>query len=335
MIWLKLMLSMVLLCCLPACACAENVGISAWLPYWELDDALGEADSLSTTLDELVAFAAIFDRNDAPKMLEDADTLWREMSAYEEDVALYLSVVNDLEIAEGQYDNKSTDLLRRLFKDDESISRHIEQLFQLVDTYDVAGLEIDYENMKSDAELWARFTVFVDKLYQQLSREGIKLRVVLSWDAPKYAQLPEGPEYSVMCYNLYGYHSGPGPKADIAFLEQTCQLYENVPGVVRMAFATGGFDWHGDSITALTQLEAETMLDESGVTPERDPLSGALKATLTLDGTTHELWYADATTLKDWQAITSIYGFDQIDLFRLGGNDLTDWQDNLLAAQTK
>lgn len=333
--WLKRMLCVILLCCLPALACAEGERIGAWLPYWELDDALMEAEMLYTTLDEMVAFAAIFDQSDAPMMLDDADTLWREMSAYKDDTTLYLSVVNDLEIAEGQYDNKSTDLLRRLFKDDESISRHIEQLFQLVDKYRVTGLEIDYENMKSDTELWARFTVFIEKLYQQLSREGIKLRVVLSWDAPKYAQLPEGPEYSVMCYNLYGYHSGPGPKADIAFLEQTCQLYENVPGVVRMAFATGGFDWHQDNIAALTQLEAEALLDGAGVTPERDPLSGALHATLSLEGVTHEIWYADATTLKDWRDIAAIYGFKHIDLFRLGGNNLTDWQDNLLAAQAE
>lgn len=314
-------------------AAVEADSLAAWLPYWETDASMEEAQALTDQMDELVAFAAIFDSNDSPLMLPDAEALYDELKLCAPDTDVYLSVVNDLEIADGQYENKSADLLRRLFKDDDSISRHISQLFKLVDDYHLTGLEIDYENIKSDTALWERFGVFIEKLYQQLSRENVKLRVVLSWDAPNFVTLPEGPEYSVMCYNLYGYHSGPGPKADIAFLEQTCANYQNVPGRVRMAFATGGFDWCGGKISAFTQLAAEALLEKAAVTPERDALSGAMHATFTLEGETHELWYADGTTLKTWSQLVALYGFHAVDLFRLGGNNLTDWQTTLLGAQ--
>lgn len=32
-----------------------------------------------------------------------------------------------------------------------------------------------------------------------------------------------------MCYNLFGTHSGPGPKADRAFLEQMVARMSNIP----------------------------------------------------------------------------------------------------------
>ena len=38
---------------------------------------------------------------------------------------------------------------------------------------------------------------------------------------PMDAPYSVGPEYMVMLYNLYGLHSGPGPKADGPFIEKT------------------------------------------------------------------------------------------------------------------
>jgi len=234
---------------------------------------------------------------------------------------VYLSVVNDRQTRSGA-EGKSTALLRRLLSSDEAITRHIDDLIMLVDSTRVEALEIDYENLGDDTALWQRFTLFIRELHAQLARDGISLRVVLPWDAPKYATLPQGPEYSVMCYNLYGPHSGPGPKADFAFLDEIASLYAALPGPVRMAFATGGFDWSAAGVESLTQQQAETRLSRLGVTPTRDAASGALTAEYSLDGAAHTLWYADSQTLLAWQERTA--DFAGFDLFRLGGNSLND-----------
>lgn len=299
-----------------------------WLPYWEAESALEETTTLEDEIDTAIAFGAIFDSEDKPLMLPEADQLLRSLQSSRQGPVM-LSIVNDVQLASGEYDNKSPELLRRLLKDDEAISRHIEQLFALVDTYGLSGLEIDYEAIKNDVGLWERFAVFIERLYQQFSAQGLKLRVVLSWDAPKYITLPEGPEYSVMCYNLYGYHSGPGPKADIAFLEEICRLYQPYVTNTHMAFATGGFDWGQEGIQALTQLKAQQRMTEKNVQPVRDPGSGTLTGTYTDESGSHTVWYADAQTLALWKQTVRKHGFVQIDLFRMGGNDLTDWHRNL------
>ncbi len=302
---------------LPGCAWADGLG--AWLPYWDASAALEEAQAL--TLDHAIAFAALFDEDDRPMLPPEAeDLLWDMQVAFVgTDTQVYLSVVNDQQTRSGTV-GKSTALLHRLLGSDKAMERHIDDLIMLVDSARVDALEIDYENLGSDAALWQRFTLFIAQLHQFLQRDGIALRVVLPWDAPRYATLPEGPEYTVMCYNLFGTHSGPGPKADYAFLTEIAQLYADAPRPLRMAFATGGYDWSAAGVESLTQQEAERRLALLGATPARDATSGALTATYTMDGASHTLWYADGETLRLWQE--HMAAFDGFDLFRLGGNHL-------------
>lgn len=330
--WMLIPLMLMLALC-PAVG-QEESSYSAWLPYWVLDDAMDEAEALSGQLDMLVAFAAILDENDHPFLLDETETLLLAMQRAFGKERVALSVVNDVQVAQGEYVNKTTDPLRRLFADEEAMNQHIARLLTLVDTYELAGIEIDYENIKDDAALWAQYAVFIQKLYEQMKAEGLTLRVVLSWDAPRYVSLPEGPEYVVMCYNLYGYHSGPGPKADFSFLNETAQLYASVPDEVSMAFATGGFEWvNGSVVSALTQVQAEELLAQQGVTPRRDEDSGALYAQFELDGEIHIVWYADGETLARWCAHMQEKGFESFDFFRLGGNVLSDWEQTVLSLQ--
>src|SRR5690606_32889434 len=113
----------------------------------------------------------------------------------------------------------------------------------LVEAYDLDGVEIDYERI-GDGD-WDNMTAFIAALYQELSARGLSLRVVLEPRAPiERLSLPRGPVYVMMAYNLYGSHSGPGPKADDAFIRQLAKRMDRLPGSQnRIAFATGGFDW--------------------------------------------------------------------------------------------
>lgn len=299
--------------------------MGAWLPCWDASAALEEASALADQLDQVCTFAASFDQGGRLILPEEARSLLLELQVAfaGTDTEVYLSVVNDLDS-----EAKSTRLLERLLATDTSLNSHIDDLIMLVDSTRVEFLEIDYENLGSDTRLWQRFTSFIEKLYQLLEQDGISLRVVLPWDAPRYALLPHGPEYSVMCYNLYGLHSDPGPKADFAFLEEIAALYAGIPNV-RMALASGGFEWSANETRSLTQQQAETLLQRYDITPVRDETSGALTASYTLDGTSRTLWYADAQTLRLWQE--HLPGFAGFDLFRLGGNNTADWLTHLMS----
>jgi spore germination protein YaaH len=305
-------------------------GYCAWIPYWDYASAFDEVDEIAGRLSSLVGFAGIFNTADQPFLLPDMQETQTCLNIlYSDDHAIYLSVVNDVELEDSVYDNKSSELLWRLLGSDSAIDAHIEDLMTLMHESGAEGLEIDYEAIQSDVNLWQRFVLFIERLYARTLSEGYPLRVVLAWDAVKYATFPEGPQYSIMCYNLYGFHSGPGPKADKEFLNQVFSINRALPGQPAVALATGGFDWCSDgSIVALTQTAAIALRDSFSVPADsvaRDTESGALFFSYADElGLTHEVWYADGETLSFWRSLAQDAGYRNFDLFRLGGNSISD-----------
>ena len=319
---------LVFLCLLSACAKAADEPVpeipdtpyacSVWLPYWDADAALEEARAFSDDVEALVCFEAFFDESGEIVLPPGSETILAETQAYS--VPVYLSLVNDVQQADGSIVQKSRDFLEGNLTTPSARSAHIAQIMRLIRSTGVSGLEIDYENFKKDTELWSAFTVFLRQLYAILSHNGISLRVVMECGAPKYAAFPEGPVYICMCYNLYGYHSGPGPKADIAFLKELGESWKAVPGEVHMAFASGGFLWAGDKVEkALTEQAAAQWLEANRAEASRDPDSGALRAVVR-SGKKYTVWYADGETLRVWRDTLRAAGYSHFDLFRLGGN---------------
>ena len=301
----------------PAFAEADY-GCSAWLTYWDADAALREVRGQADAWESLLCFEVYFDRNGNWIIPTESEELLEKMKTL--DVPIYVSLVNDVQQADGSFVQKSKDFLVQQLSTPTRRSAHIVKIMQLIRSHGISGLEIDYENLKKDTELWSAFTAFIEQLYDVLSHNGVSLRVVMECAAPEYASFPEGPVYSCMCYNLYGYHSGPGPKADIAFLKELGESWKSVPGEVHMAFATGGFVWAGKEVEkALTELEAQEWLKQQNATPKRDKGSGALKAVVYGDKK-YTVWYADGETLGIWRDTLRSMGYTHFDLFRLGGN---------------
>lgn len=308
----------------------RQLGYGAWVPYWDYTDAIDELDQIGSSLSDVVCFAAIFNSSDEVFLLPEAQEAQTCLNIlYSDEHTIYLSVVNDVEMDDSVYDNKSIDLLWRLLGTDAAMNAHIENLMQVLHESNAEGLEIDYEAIRADTGLCTRYALFVERLLQRTSSEGIPLRVVLSWDSALYATFPEGPQYSIMCYNLYGTHSGPGPKADRSFLEKVFSINHALPGQPAIAFATGGFDWSGDgTIVSLSQSEAVALQKEFAVPADgisRDEASQVLFYRYMDDqGLSHEVWYADGTTLAFWRSLGVNAGYVNFDLFRLGGNSLSD-----------
>jgi len=297
-----------------------------WIPYWDYAAAIGELPFCSGNTTALIGFGAIFDAQDRVRMVPDMVSTSGVLRSFQkEGTDIYLSFVNDIELATGGYSNKEWKLLERLFLDEASMDAHIADVLSVAAEYGVDGIEIDYENVEDGGDaLWQPFVRFIEKLYAQTEPLGLKLRVVLGWNFAQYASFPSGPEYVVMCYNLYGYHSGPGPKADANFLSDVYSINQSLPGRAVMAFATGGFDWASDgSITALTERQAGRLLggaDTLIASAERDEASRCMRFTYTKDGKTHEVWYADMDTLLYWRQLGIEAGYRDFALFRLGGN---------------
>lgn len=299
----------------------HNVELSAWIVDWQWESGMDDFKKITEGLSSLQAFAAYFDGTDNLYLTDVSRQALPQMIdvSQSSQVHVDLTVVNDRIGGEGLTVQKDPALITRLLATDESRNNHINNILDVVAKYDFDGVEIDYE--KIDDGDWNNVCIFYAELYQRLHALGKSLRIVLEPRTPiEELVLPEGPVYVMMAYNLYGSHSGPGPKADHAFITKLARRMDQVPGDSFIAFSAGGFDWtEGGKVAAVTERQAAILSQLSLDAPKRDAASGSIYFHyIDNTDTKHTVWYADHVTLSQWIDVSQRAGYNKIALWRLG-----------------
>ena len=294
--------------------------VSKWLTYWDLENGIRSLKQNDLNQD-ISFFAAYFNEDGeifVPKAL--SKSIYALVNANERsDARYYLTVVNDQINQDSSSSLKSTELVAKLIVDDSDRMNHINQLLDLVEEYNLDGIEIDYEGLTKAPELTQPYLEFLSQLYAAASQRSITLRVIIEYKMLKdeQYQFVEGPEYVIMCYNLFGSSSEPGPKANYDFLKHIVKLMERIPGKVIYALANGGFDW-GEEVQALTTKEAKALAKERCVVESRDQESSCLYYTYTDKyDKEHIVWYGDEETIKEWIEFLNKQGSENIAIWRL------------------
>jgi spore germination protein len=296
--------------------------LSAWLADWQWQNGLENLELLKEGLTSLQMFAAYFDQKDSLYFTEDYDEAMPEVLKLYEQSGLdhiYLTVVNDQIRPSGESLQKDPALITRLMSSEESRRKHADELIAAAEQYGFGGVELDYERVAD--EDWDKVLLFISDLYSRLQDNGKSLRIVLETRAKiEELKLPEGPDYVMMAYNLYGSHSGPGPKADHAFIKELAGRMSYLPGKPYIAFSVGGFDWQKDGkAKALTEVQASVLAKQTGSTVHRDEASGSVYFDYTAeDQAKHTVWYADDETLSQWIEDAQQAGYNKVAIWRLG-----------------
>ncbi|MEK5061695.1 glycosyl hydrolase family 18 protein [Paenibacillus sp. FSL H7-0326] len=306
--------------------------LSVWITDWQWEAGIEDWSALHKGTVDLQLFAAYFDERDElyfTETMSNALPRLHELTGVEadSDARIGLTLVNDIIHDDGSTVQKDPELLTRLTSTNESRARHMESITKIVERYGLDQIEIDYEQIKDQD--WPNMIRFYEELALELDEMNVSLRIVLEPKAPiEELKLPEGPEYVMMAYNLYGGHSGPGPKADMVFIKELAARMSHLPGDPIMAFSAGGFDWsEGSSTVSLTEKAAADLLDRYEITPERDTKSGSLYFNYTdEDGAPHTVWYANHETLQGWMEEAGREGIHKYAIWRLGelGEDTRD-----------
>lgn len=298
----------------------ERIPAAVWGVYW--DGNIANVLSQQYADSDYILFGAYFDSRDQVFIPESLETL-RDTTQGCVQGRTYLSFVNDIQYEDGTTSQKNPELLKRLLQSDNTMKAVIDSMLEITAEWNCDGIEIDFEKIEA-AGVWEEYIHFLELLIDSASSCGLDVRVVLGVNAPadEY-EFPAGAEYVIMCYNLYGYHSGPGPKADMEFLKGGAERFCNLESV-HFALANGGFLWdEKDKVQkSLTGKAAEELLQESGAVPQRDESSYALYFTFEDENGTNTVWYADDITLAKWaQIIETVMGNDaKIDSWRVESN---------------
>lgn len=303
----------------------EGAKYSVWVTYWDLNNLEQELNARENSIDNICYFAAYFDAQEKLFIPQEiTDTFAKIKNEYKTDnYRSYLTFVNDLLKTDGSSSLKDTKLLYTLFSSAECMNSHINEIIRMTTEGGFDGIEIDYEGMRSDMTLWKQYVKFIKKLYKAASAKDILVRVVLEPNVlADQLKFCKGPEYVMMCYNLYGYGTEPGPKANQKFLEQLVDKMKAFPGKVNFAFSTGGFDFASDKNTKqISEVEAVTIKNQYGAVTRRDTDSNCnVFSYIDSLGVSHEVWYADQETIAFWYNTIKKYGNYGYSLWRIGGN---------------
>ncbi|WP_144276021.1 glycosyl hydrolase [Gottschalkia acidurici] len=298
--------------------------ISVWTTYWDTVDLENEFDKISGNIKDISYFAVYFDENEKlfiPDEIEATNEMIKKRYP-KYNYGSYLTFVNDLLRKDEASSLKDKDLLYRLFSTEESMNNHVKEILSMTIKGGYSGVEIDYEAIGKDVILWNSFLKFVEKLYTEAIKKDIDVRIVLEPNFPEESiTFPKGPEYVIMCYNLHGYGTTPGPKANKEFILKMIEKMKKLPGNINFAMSTGGFKFYGDKVEQLSEKEAVELAKMYDATIIRDEDSKARYFTYVDDeSVSYEVWYADHETLDFWFSIVEESGDYGLSLWRMGGN---------------
>lgn len=293
--------------------------LSSWIVYWDLN-VNNEIERLNNKLDSLSYFAANFNEENKLEVPEELLKYYNDTKEYS--FKKYITIVNDVIYDNGKSSLKDKEVLREVLNNDISRSKHINEIINLAKEYNFDGIEIDYEQIKDDLDLWEKFFLFIEELQEYAKINNLDLKVVLEPNIPiDKLEVVEGPTYVIMCYNLHGSFSKPGEKANIEFIEDILGKMDVIKAKKIFAIATGGFDWDENGTTkSVSEEQANEILSEYNIKAKRDDNSKYLYFNyVDKEDIKHEVWYADGYTLEYLFKPIIEEGFD-ISLWRLGGN---------------
>ncbi|MFC1640123.1 hypothetical protein ACFL3B_05105 [Gemmatimonadota bacterium] len=292
--------------------------MQAWVVYFDAERGMAEVREHGALFDRISLFAYELTPDGSTRPAPMVAQMMPRFLRLAEDNGFepWITVVNDVRYGGDSAVLKDPELVHDLIADPIRREAHGRALAEAVFSDGFAGLHLDYEQVyESDS---SDFRAFVEQLSRELDDRDLGLEVVIE---PSRGPLPEPntTSISIMGYDLFGPHSGPGPRATPEFVSGLgLRAGGDTDSAAGLAMALGGFAWEPGGEVKPLDWAAARQLSEEAQTRQRGEVDGVPNARLE-DGT--ELWFEDPeSVLSKWDAAWRS-GFRRLLLWRLGGND--------------
>ncbi|MBO9712674.1 polysaccharide deacetylase family protein [Sphingomonas sp.] len=216
-----------------------------------------------------------------------------------------------------------------LLHDPAARARLIQALVAMAERQHAAGLCFDFENLPAKA--LPDYVKLLTEANKALDAKGLLVTVTIPADDPTWplAQIAAVTDrLFLMDYDQHWQGGTAGPiAAQPWFIEQIRRSLSQVPrDKLIVALGSYGYDWHGDTVDAMTVEEALDAAHDSSTTPQFDPDSGNSRfAYEEEDGESHNIWLMDAAATWNQLQATRALGVNSVALWRLGSEDPGVW----------
>ena len=317
--------------------------VSAWLPWWQITPATQSA----------VANADLFaDTSPFWFQSSDAATIVIKAGASAAGLATAVSTLHarGLKVVPSVTDAMPAATSAAIFADPASLAVHVNALASLVTTYNLDGIDLDYETIAFGSNttlaptIRAGFTALLTQLAARLHSQGKLLTVsVVAKGADDASPAHQAYNYAaigavvdrvrVMTYDQHTVNTlyPGGPISSVSWVDSVMQYaVSQIPsGKVEMGVPLYGYDWNNKSQpgTSVTYGQAIALMAQYNAPRLWSPQDGEPYFTYTTsDGTVHTVWYNDSQALAARLPLVAKYSLAGIAFWSLGAEDPGIWQ---------
>ena len=215
-------------------------------------------------------------------------------------------------------------------------SKAIQNFEAYIKKYNLAGINVDFEMVPAaDRD---NLTAFMRELYTRLKPQGyiVSIDVFPKQDenndvaaAYDYAALSKyADKIMIMTYDNHGAWSGPGPIADIGWVEKSLNYaLQFIPkDKLFLGLAAYGYDWSAKGTQSLEHKAIMELAQQYGRQVQWDDTAKSPYFSYTAaDGTAHTIWFENSESLKHKLALLTKYDIAGAAMWKLGEEDPAVW----------
>jgi len=326
--------------------------VTGWLPYWNIDDATRSVVNNANVFQDASPF--VFDANSGTDIALTASAdEWRHMrrSLQRAGVANIPTVATDL----------TADEFARILKNPDRRATHARALADLVDRYNLDGIDLDYESInfgssRARATVRKYYPALLGDLNTRLDRMGAVTSVTVAartsrtdpnWWVFNYPALGrQADRVRIMTYDFHWSGGSPGPMAPKWWVNDVASYASTVitSRKISMGMPAYGRDWFGKKISGTCPAQAYETVSRTtrqmrsfarsiGTTPEWKARGTSQRFTYvrkySAGGDTCRVervaWYDDARSLETKATVVDHYALRGIAIWALGNEGSGAW----------
>ncbi|MDI7250035.1 MAG: glycosyl hydrolase family 18 protein [Bacillota bacterium] len=227
----------------------------------------------------------------------------------------------------------------QVLRSDASRRRMVSEITDLVTREGYEGINLDFQEMRPDVR--EEFTAVVRELARSLHAKGkiLALSLIPPVDVPPevtsvydYRALGQAADYVVVFgYDRHNPSTDPGPIAPREWVEANIRKMVSLVPARKVVLGVGvyGYDWAlprrtPQDVTPLAVAAARELARRHGVQPQVQP-GGQVTFRYAKDGRSHEVWFQDATNVKEKVDLARRYNLRGVAIWRLGFEEPAHW----------
>ncbi|MDB5211803.1 MAG: glycosyltransferase [Sediminibacterium sp.] len=219
--------------------------------------------------------------------------------------------------------------LHRIFADPKKSKRLIDDVVRLLQKYDFAGINVDFEEMDESTD--ATLIEFQKNIYEALHSKGFLVTQNVSPfnNDYNYTELSRYNDYVfLMAYDQYSESTRPGPICSQKWIQSAVnKLAAKIPPAkIVLNLAAYGYDWGHDTTLTYSYQEALTVASQSDGQVKFDNNTYNLHYKYyDGDDKIHDVYFTDAATNFNTMRFATEYGLAGTAIWRLGSEDNRLW----------